>query len=120
MQIKPTSDPIKFGHHHRLKTLWLRGKLPTVKFGVYGDKLTKNTISLEHFIPISQGGKTAIDNLGLATKAKNNLRGDKPLKDFLTEEMLNQYLDQFRNVITHKFNGNKYIETIKAKIGGLL
>ena len=60
MKIKPNTDSVKFGHHHRLKTLWLRGKLPTVKFGVYGDKLTKQTVSLEHFIPISKGGKTAM------------------------------------------------------------
>lgn len=122
MQVKPILKPdgTKFGHHHKLKTLWLNGKLPTVKFGVYGDKLTKDTISLEHFKPVSQGGKTEISNLGLASKIKNNLRGNKPLKDFLTKEMLDRYLEQFRNVIAKGFNGNKYIESIKKAVTELM
>ena len=119
MQVTPITrpDPITFKHHHKLKTLWLRGKLPSVKFGVYGDRLTKDTVSLEHFKPISQGGKTILSNLGLASKEKNNLRGNKPLKDFLTLEMLKKYLKQFTGVKVKDFNGDRYSQLIMKNVG---
>lgn len=119
MQIKP-ADNVSFGYRHQLKTLWLKGKLPSVKFGVYGDKLTKDTVSLEHFKPVSQGGKTILGNLGLASKEKNNLRGSKPLREFLTLAGLKQYLEQFTGVKTKDFNGDEYTHIIIKNIGETL
>lgn len=122
MQVAPIArpDPTTFKHHHKLKTLWLKGKLPGVKFGVYGDRLTKDTVSLEHFKPVSQGGKTILSNLGLASKEKNNLRGNKPLKDFLTLEMLKKYLKQFTGVKVKDFNGDGYSQLIMKNVGDKL
>lgn len=116
MQVKP-ADNVNFGYRHQLKTLWLKGKLPSVKFGVYGDNLTKDTVSLEHFKPVSQGGKTILGNLGLASKEKNNLRGSKPLREFLTLAGLKQYLEQFTGVNVDDFNGNKYSQLVIKNVG---
>ena len=119
MKVRPT-DSVTFGHHHKLKTLWLRGKFPSVKFGVYGDLLTKDTVSLEHFQPISKGGKTTLGNLGLASKNKNNLRGNQPLKNFLTLDMLQKYLKQFRGIKVKDFNGDTYEKLITENVGKIL
>lgn len=110
---------ISFGYSHPLKTLFKKGKLP-IKKGLYGGELTIDTVSLEHIIPHSQGGKTVLSNLALATKKNNNLRGDKPLKDFLTKEMLDDYIEEFEKINLPYFNGKKYIEELLKTIGGLL
>ena len=49
--IKPI-DSTSFKYHHPLKTEWLKGKLPTVKYGIYGKELTPKTVSIEHNIPV--------------------------------------------------------------------
>ena len=57
---------ISFGYSHYLKTYWYEGKLPSVKYGMYGGRLKKkgiNKTTLEHIRPHSQGGPTTIDNL---------------------------------------------------------
>lgn len=110
---------ISFGYSHPLKTLFKKGKLP-IKKGLYGGELTIDTVSLEHIIPHSQDGKTVLSNLALATKKNNNLRGDKPLKDFLTKEMLDDYIEEFEKINLPYFNGKKYIEELLKTIGGLL
>ena len=68
-----------FGYHNILKTEWLKGKLPTVKRGFYGDILTKETVSLEHLDCVCNGGETVTSNLVLASKKQNNLYNRKDL-----------------------------------------
>lgn len=113
MFIQPTG--LSFGYSNILKTLYKQNKL-SVKYGFYGDELTKANVSLEHLRPKSKGGKTELYNLVLASKANNHKRGAKPLKDFLDINCLNQYLEQFKGVHIEGFNGNKYIEGILRTI----
>ena len=120
MIVSDCCNKVSFGYSSPLKTLFKKGKLPTVTKGFYGGTLTKDTVSLEHLIPHSQGGKTVLSNLALATKKNNNLRGDKPLKDFLTKEMLDDYIEEFEKINLPYFNGKKYIEELLKTIGGLL
>lgn len=103
---------ISFGYSNRLKTLWKNGELPTVTKGLYGGTLTKDTISLEHLKPHSQGGSTTMYNLALATVENNQKRANKPLQDFLTKENLENYLKQFEGIKLKKFDGDRYIEQI--------
>lgn len=106
---------ISFGYSHYLKTYWYQGKLPTVKRGMYGGELKKkgpNKTTLEHILPHSQGGKTTINNLGLATLKNNNQRGCAPLQgDKITSDII-IYLRQFKNVVYGKLDGNRYISLI--------
>lgn len=107
---------LSFGYQNILKTLYKKGKLPSVKYGFYGDKLTKGTVTLEHLKPRSKGGKTELCNLVLASANKNQERGNRPLSEVLNWENVGRYLEQFRNVQLENFNGNKYIEMILRTI----
>lgn len=109
-----------FGYKHPLKTLWLKGEFPKVKYGFYGDKLTQKNVSLEHLKPHSKGGKTDYANLVLASKVNNQKRSNKPIKDFLTMENLTTYLVQFKDIKLPGFDGNDYIARILKTIGGLI
>ena len=113
-------NSITFGYSHPLKTAWKRGQIPQVKLGFYGEKLTQRNVSLEHLLPISQGGKTQWQNLVLADNKMNNARGDKPLSEFINYKAMGQYLDQFKNIKIKGFDGNKYIEMILKTVGGLV
>lgn len=111
--IVDTKQPnITFGYSNILKTLYKRGKLPTVKYGFYGEKLTPKNCSLEHLVPHSKGGKTELENLVLATKQNNSTRGDKCIIPFLDTENTIKYLNQFIGVKEFGFNGNEYIVSI--------
>lgn len=118
MKTKPV-DTISFGYQHPLKTLWKKELLPTVKKGFYGDELTMKTVSLEHLQPKSQGGKTSLDNLVLASRRTNNLRGNKPLQLFIIKQKAIEYFYQFINIKIKGFDGNKYIENVLNKLSEL-
>lgn len=121
MEIKQV-DNVSFGYTHKLKTLYKKGKLPSVKYGFYGDELTPKNVTLEHLQCISKGGKTELDNLVLASANKNQERGNSPLFSMLNWKYAGQYLEQFHDIKLKNFDGNTYIkmvlETIKKLVGG--
>ena len=106
-------EPISFtGYNSPLKSEWRKGKFPTVRHGFYGDELTNENISLEHLQPHSKGGKTKLNNLVLASKEKNNIRGSKPIQNFVNKQTIADYLLQFIGIKTKKFNGDDYINGV--------
>lgn len=119
MRIQPTQQ-LTFQYSSPLKTLWLKGKLPSVKTGLYGDVLTKKNVSLEHLKPYSLGGKTQLSNLALASKRNNQARGAQDIGRFLTMKSLLKYLSQFRGVKVKDFDGEKYILNIVKTINELM
>ena len=119
VQAMPPYSP-NFEYSSPLKTLWRKGKLPSVKYGFYGDRLTQKTISLEHLQAHSKGGKTNLANLVLASKAKNNARGNDAIDDYIDVKNVIRYLAQFKDIRINGFDGNKYIAGIVATLGGLL
>lgn len=119
MRITDVSNT-NFGYKHPLKSMWLKGDFPKVKYGFYGDKLTQKNVSLEHLKPYSKGGKTQLDNLVLASKENNQKRGNKDIRDFLTVENVTRYLTQFKNIKLTGFDGNKYIAMVLATLGDLI
>jgi hypothetical protein len=110
--IEPIKPQPTFGYSNILKTEWLKGNLKTVKKGFYGDDLTKKTVSLEHLKPASQGGKTILPNLVLASKRMNQARGCDDLKKYATKKGIVEYLVQFIGVKTKRFDGDEYIANI--------
>lgn len=111
-------DNTSFGYSHQLKTLYKKGKLP-IKYGFYGDVLTKENVTLEHLKCKSEGGRTKLENLVLASANKNQERANRPLGDMLNWEDAGRYLEQFRNVSLKDFNGNHYIKVILETIRSL-
>lgn len=119
MFVSPISN-VNFGYSHPLKTMWMKGKLPSVTHGLYGDELTKKNCTLEHIKCHSKNGETKYSNLALASKTKNSLRGNRDINLFLTPEMAYDYLKQFLGLEVkyngEMFIGNKYIEGIVKRL----
>lgn len=112
--------PISFTYKSVLKTEWLKGNMPSVTHGIYGGILTKDNITLEHIKPHSKGGKTSLKNLALAVDENNFKRGSKPIGQFLTKEMFEQYIEQFKNIFLPDFNGKEYAENLTKTVERLL
>ena len=101
------------GYQHPLKTLFKKGLMPSVKYGLYGEPIGPENVSLEHLKPHSWGGKTEYANLALADRTANSARGSRPLAASLSWEMLERYLSQFNFRIRDKFNGYEYQEKVR-------
>lgn len=112
MLIIPINPDITFGYHNVLKTQYLKGNLKSVKYGFYGDRLTRKNVSLEHLKAKSKGGKSELENFVLASKAKNQARGNKDIKPFVDKETAMRYLLQFVGIKVENFNGDNYIRAI--------
>ena len=110
MRTQPIQQPT-FQYNSPLKTLYRKGELP-VKYGFYGDILTQKNVSLEHLKPYSKGGKTELSNLVLASKQKNQARGNSDIRNFANKETIIKYLSQFIDIKIKGFDGNKYINGI--------
>ena len=95
-----------------LKTLFKKGLMPSVKYGLYKTPINPSNVSLEHLKPHSWGGKTEYGNLALAGRDANTARGSRPLADVLTWDMLEEYLSQFNFRIKNLFNGYEYQEKV--------
>ena len=105
-----------FGYKNQIKTLFKKGKLPSVQFDLMGSRLTKKNVTLDHVIPKSKGGPSVTGNFMLATAEFNHLRGNRPLSDFFIGENLKKYLDQFVDVKVEGFLGNEYIKKLLATL----
>ena len=101
------------GYQHPLKTLFKKGLMPSVKYGLYKTPINPSNVSLEHLKPHSWGGKTEYGNLALAGRDTNTARGSRPLADVLTWDMLEEYLSQFNFRIKNLFNGYEYQEKVR-------
>jgi len=119
MNIEPV-DTIIFQYSSPLKTMYKKGKLPTIKYGFYGDEITPKTVTIEHLKCVSQGGKTELKNIVLVSANKNQERGVRPLSEMLNWGFAGRYFEQFRDVIVDWFDGNKYIEMVLNTIKELL
>lgn len=107
---------VSFGYSNKLKTLYKKGLLPTVRKGFYGGDLSKEVTTLEHLIPHSKGGATVLSNLVLATADNNLRRGNKHLSLFFKPEAAKEYLDQFIGVKVKNFNGDNYIKLVEKTL----
>ena len=106
---KIINSNISFKYSNILKTLYKQGKINPPDF-YSGLPLEKDTVSLEHLKPHSQGGRTQLSNLVLTSAKNNNDRGDKNLIGFFNPENAKKYFDYFTNLIV------PYKEKGKSKI----
>ena len=112
MRIESNPNPISFGYNSPLKTLYKKGKFPKVIYGFYGDKLTHENCTREHLQPASQGGTKRFGNIVLASKQKNNARGNDDITKYATLDNVRQYLGQFIQLKNEFINGHKYIKEV--------
>ena len=119
MKVEPVNNNITFTYSSPVKTLFKKGILP-LKYGFYGDRITKKTVTIEHLQPVSQGGKTTLDNVVVVSANKNQERGVRPLKEMLNWEHVGRYLEPFKDFKYKDFDGNKYIQGILQKIEKLI
>ena len=115
-----TINPINFGYKNILKTYFLKGKLPSVTKGFYGGELTKDNVTLEHLLPHSKKGKTALNNLVLSKDVNNWNRGNRPLIEYYDPDLFKAYCEQFKGIKLREFNGDDYIKQITATVERLL
>lgn len=107
---KTQKPPPSFGYHSPLKDDFKKGLIPLEK-GAYGGSLKKKA-SLDHIIPKSKGGKSSLENYFLTNRSINTLRGNQPLKNFLTLEPFLEYLSVMMNVKTQNIDGIDYCKKI--------
>lgn len=112
MKVENVSSPISFGYSHPLKTLFKKHRLPSVKYGFYGDLLSIDNVSLEHLKAKSKGGKSILSNYVLASKHNNQMRGNDDILKHFNPESAKIYLDQFKGIKLKGFNGDTYISLI--------
>ena len=90
-----TSSVTFTGYDFKLKKLYRQGKLPKDLVDMGGNRITQRNLSGDHAIPRSKGGKTTDDNMILATKQFNSLRGNRPLNEVTTKENLVKWVKQY-------------------------
>lgn len=124
--------PVSFGYHHPLKNAWVKGKLPWLQYGFYGERLTKKNVSIEHLQPVADFKKvyspekakrlaTTWENVVLASNRINNLRGCEPLSSVIDYEAMGKYLQQFEGKYIEGFGtGEQYIKGILDTINRLI
>ena len=119
MKIFPIKQ-ITFGYKSVLKTEWLKGNMPSVKYDMGGNLLTKDNVTNGHMLAKSKGGKTNLSNLTLETANYNFMKGNKPFSWFFTKEGFDTYCEQFKNIKLPNFDGLDYIEKITRNAKNLL
>ena len=120
MIVQPIDPIITFGYSSPVKTLYKKGKLPTVIYGFYGEELSPKSTTIEHLKCVAHGGKTTLDNVVLTSANKNQERGIRPLKEVFSWEAAGRYLEQFKDISVERFNGNQYIQGILKTINEVL
>lgn len=119
MMIPPVYQ-LSFCYKSILKTEWLKGNMPSVKYDMEGNLLTKNNVTNGHMLAKSKGGKTNISNLMLETANYNFMKGSKPFSSFFNKEKFDAYCEQFKDIKLPDFNGLDYIEKITRNAKNLL
>lgn len=107
------------GYNFKLKKMYRQNKLPKDLVDIGGNRITQDNLSGDHAIPKSKGGKTTDENMMLATKQFNSLRGNRPLNEVTTKENLIKWINQYLALgQIDGFDFIKYVQGILKIIGG--
>lgn len=115
-----TIQQISFKYKSILKTEWLKGNMPDVKYDMGGNLLTKDNITNGHMLAHSKGGKTNLSNLMLETANYNFMKSNKPFSLFFTKEGFDKYCKQFEKINLPDFNGLDYVYRITKNAYNLI
>lgn len=111
---------VSFGYKNRLKTAYKNGEIPELIHDFYdGSLLSKDTVTLEHLLPHSKGGKTTLTNLVLTSYANNIKRSNKDIRDFINKEAARQYLEEAKKIKCRGINGANYAKSIINRLRSL-
>ena len=94
----PPNQPTFGGYNFKLKKLYRQGKLPKDLIDMGGNKITQKNLSGDHIIPKSKGGKNTDDNMVIATKQFNSMRGNRPIKEVVTKENLAKWAEIYLSI----------------------
>ena len=109
----PEPKPIPFeGYNFKLKKLFKDGKLPKDLYDIGGNKITSKNFSGDHIVPKSKGGRTTNENMMIATKQFNNLRGNRDLKEVVTFENAIRWALQWMNIKVDDFDGAQHVKDV--------
>ena len=90
MSVEPISS-ISF--QSRIKRLYKLGKIK-LDYDIYNFPLSPENVSDEHIICRCRGGSSDESNIALADVHINNLRGSRPIEEFVTMKMVNKYVER--------------------------
>lgn len=107
MNVEPINPNITF--NSRIKRLYKSGKIK-LDYDLYGLPLNKNNVTDEHIICRCFGGSSEESNIALATREINNLRGNKPIEQFVTMNMVNKYVERILTNNPHTVDGYDLIK----------
>lgn len=112
--------PVSFGYKNILKTAWLQGRIPELRHDFYdGSELKPDTVTLEHLLPKSKGGKTTLTNLVLTNYQNNFRRSNKDIRQYINKEAARQYLEEAKRINIPEINGENYVKSIINKLKSL-
>ncbi|MBE7713699.1 MAG: HNH endonuclease [Cyanobacteria bacterium SIG26] len=110
---KPKPYPVSFGgYNFPLKKLFRQGKLPKDLIDIGGNKITQENLSGDHIIPKSKGGKCTKENMMIATKQFNNLRGNRDLKEVVTLENAIKWANKYFGIKVEGFDGTEHVKDV--------
>lgn len=107
-QYNPTFE----GYNFKLKKLFRAGKLPKDLVDIGGNKVTQRNFSGDHIVPRSKGGKTTNENMMIATKQFNSLRGNRDLKEVVTLENAIKWALQYFDIKIDGFDGTQHVKDV--------
>ena len=117
---KIQANPISFKYKSILKSYWLEDMLPSVKYDMGGNLLTKKNCTLGHMLAHSKKGKSELANYMLETKGYNMMKSNQPFSKFFSTEAFEAYCKQFEKVNLPGLNGLNYISMITKTAKRLL
>ena len=109
---EPKPQPTFTGYNFELKRLFRQGKLPKDLIDLGGNKITQRNLSGDHIVPKSKGGKNTKDNMTIATKQFNSMRGNRPLKEVVTFENAIKWALKMMEIKVEGFDGVQHVKDV--------
>ena len=107
--IKPILIPFK--RKSPIKTEYQKGNIPLEK-DFLGGELTPETATLDHALARAKGGKSRMSNYIILSAKNNNLKGDRDIFEFATEENTKAYFKAFEGTRFDKYTGEDYLKML--------